>query len=154
MDEKEEGNEKNTEDSRISQIDVKHLGKKINENYQTSNGYDSCDDIENQQLINISKLSSSDSSEKCFDTKVSNNDRSISKLSKKNFHKNLSIYRIMNSISILLIMITFFTISFTKLNESNYFLIAEHLTKAKIQSESNILILNMAFGIVTSKILL
>ena len=113
-------------------------------------GYNSSDDIENQQLIRITNLSISDESDKTSeDIKI--NKKKLDKIDKEDFLKNLFRYRIMNSISILVILITFFCISFSKLNNPNYFLIMEHLGNHKIQSESNLLILNMAFCIVTGK---
>jgi len=132
-------------------INSNEAWKKMNEdNYQTSAGYDSYDDIENQHFINISKLSASDSSEKINDTKFSK--QKISKIDKNNYLKNLSLYRIMNALSIFLLLITFFSVSFTKINDSNYLLIADHLGNSNIHSESNKLILNVAFSIVSSKI--
>lgn len=147
---------------------VQNFNKKDIEKYQTSriseeklytnkpflegiavnnNGYDSSDDIENQQLINITKLSISDASENHSETKVFST-KKIDTSDKNAFYENLSKYRLLNSLSIFILLTTFFIISFSKIHSSTYFFIVEHLANSKIQSESNLLILNMAFCIV------
>lgn len=108
----------------------------------TEKGYDSEDDLENQYLINITKIynNSSDKENKA-ENKLK---RKISILDKKEIFKNFFILRILNTISILILLYTFKSIYSNKQRDQNLLLNSLQLKIQNSQLEINSQILNFA----------
>jgi hypothetical protein len=116
--------------------------------------YDSSDDLENLVGISYSdshikkKLRNND------DESVSVDYRKYLKL-KKFDHSAFNSFRFLNCLSILILLATFYSTTLSQLNnKKEYNLIIEFLRRDKIQAESNLLILSIAFCFVSCKIIL
>jgi len=137
----------------------KHLENKNNREDFELNSYNSDEDIENQHFIHVTKSQNSDSQSQQITNQIfeqnikEKSKRRISVIDKKEIFQNIISFRILNSISILILISTFIFVSFNRLNNPNYLLIVEHLKHSNIQSEYNLLILNFSFCLLTSKII-
>ena len=121
--------------------------------------YDSGEDLE--QLIRVSVKTNSNSSSNTqlkdeslhgiSDTMNKSNVGGKLKFDKVVDKSSVSLIRFLNCVSIILLLVTFFTTSISKMNNHNYNIILDYLMKEKLQAESNLLVLYIAFFIVTRK---
>ena len=111
--------------------------------YNESTGYDSQEDIENQRIIVPS--ASADYSTIEIKTKQ----KKIEILPDKD--KSMEKYRFMNSISIIVLLATFYSVTLIKINTQSYFIL-EQVNNENLYSEFNLYVLYMAFFFVTCKL--
>jgi hypothetical protein len=104
-------------------------------------GYDSQEDVENQRVI-VPSSNSVDYST----MEVKTRQRQIEVLPDK--EKSLERYRFMNSISILVLLATFYSVTLIKINSQSYFIL-EQFKEENLYSEFNLYVLYMAFFFVT-----
>lgn len=137
----------------VYNVEVKEKTK--NENENVSEGYESHEDIE--RLIRVSvKNSQLNSREEENSLSIISNGKKENK--KYNFGSNqnegnLKIIRVMNSLSIFILFVTFFATSISKMNSNNYYLIMEYLRRDRIQAETNLMVLYIAFFFVICKLI-
>jgi hypothetical protein len=119
------------------------------------NSYNSDDDLENYQLIHIvSKSNNSDyqqNSIQIIDQEINAKEKKINLIDKKELFQNIIYFRIVNSISIIILICSFIFISFKILNKSNNISKLEDLKYINIQSEYYSLVLNIGGCILISK---
>lgn len=115
-------------------------------------GYESQEDLEN--LIQISLCES-----KNYKKRKLEDDQSISIDNRKYFKqkkfdsKLFNTYRIFNSLSILILLSTFYSTTISQIkNKKEYSFIIEFLRRDKIQAESNFIVLTIAFCFVTCNV--
>jgi hypothetical protein len=121
---------------------------KRNEDYLHANNqelsYNSDEDIENQRII-VPSASSIDYSTVEIKTKQ------VKKLEiLPNRDKSLEFCRFMNSISIVILLATFYSITLLRINNRSYFIL-EQFKQESLYSEFNMYILYLAFFFVTCK---
>jgi hypothetical protein len=159
--EKEKEKKNNSNDSYIIDNNINKTIKNFmqvnfdKENFEF-NSYNSDDDIENQQLIHfVSKSNNSDcqqnSNQTIIEQDINPKDKKINLIDKKEIFQNMIYFRILNSISIIILICAFTFTSFKRLNNSNDILTIEKLNNFIIQSEYNSLILNIGVFLVISK---
>ena len=111
-----------------------------------NSGYDSCEDIENQRVM----IPSGDENDY---SSVDMSERVIMKIDRKEYKNELDNYRMRNSISISFLLVTFYFVSFSKLNNRNYYLNDDKLKQENLYSEFNLYVLYIAFLFVSCKLL-
>src|SRR5688572_6507667 len=137
---------------------------KKNENTSIKHNYDSQDDLEN--LIHLS-VSTCEKSQKSYENDNNNlisgasySHKEDEKYLLKNLNKqknkktlenaSINLLRFLNSLSIIILLVTFYTTSISKINQNqtneDFYLIMEYLKRDKIQAESNLLVLYLAFS--------
>jgi hypothetical protein len=141
------------------EYDPNHPRKKFTNSKNFNDGYDSQEDLE--QLVRVSVKTPSQSNISCneesvYGTSTSNFQLNNQISTKLKFDKildksSLNFIRFLNCVSIIILLVTFFTTSISKMNSNNYNVIMEYLTKEKLQAESNLLVLYIAFFFVTCK---
>jgi hypothetical protein len=125
---------------------------KIEPKPMTENGYDSQEDLEH--LVRISVISKSTINSK-MDKLTDSKKKTLSfRLEKNTNETTICRIRVLNVISIMCLLFTFYTISFVKMNRQNYFLIIEYLKQQDMQSDSNTFILFVAMSFVTCILIL
>lgn len=117
--------------------------------YKKRIDYNSCEDIENHLLL-CSKTSDNQSDNGSSEAVM----KEGSKDSKRTHYKlSISLVRVLNTLSILFLLCTFFGTLINKINnhDHNNYMIMEHLTKAIIQAEINFMVLYVALFFVCGK---
>lgn len=117
--------------------------------------YNSDEDLEHLMKVTIIKkknIEKSNISQSSIDSDENNSKYCNIKVEK--VKKDSSwVIRLLNISSVLLLLITFFTTSISKMNSNNnYDILMDYLRRDKIQTEGNLLILYIAFLFVTCKI--
>jgi len=120
-------------------------------NNSQDNGYDSQEDLENLiRVSNHSKTLSEDNrsiSNSCDSLHEIKNIYSSLKFTQPLDHSTIGLIRLFNTLSIIILLLTYFTTSIQKINNDQYFLLVEFLKRDRIQSEYNLMILYIAFSL-------
>jgi hypothetical protein len=150
---------KDEEDKFIpKEYDLNQYRKKYKDSKNCNDGYDSQDDLEQLVRVSVKTPSQSNiSNEESLHGNSTTNFQLNNQISAKlKFEKivdksSLNFIRFLNCLSIIFLLVTFFTTSISKMNSNNYDVIMEYLIKEKLQAESNLLVLYIAFFFVTCK---
>lgn len=150
---------KDEEDKLIpKECDQNQYRKKYKDSKNCNDGYDSQDDLEQLVRVSVKTPSQSNiSNEESMQGNSTTNFQLHNQISAKlKFEKivdksSLNFIRFLNCLSIIFLLVTFFTTSISKMNSNNYDVIMEYLIKEKLQAESNLLVLYIAFFFVTCK---
>lgn len=140
------------------EYDLNQYRKKYKDSKNCNDGYDSQDDLEQLVRVSVKTPSQSNiSNEESMHGNSTTNFQLNNQISAKlKFEKivdksSLNFIRFLNCLSIIFLLVTFFTTSISKMNSNNYDVIMEYLIKEKLQAESNLLVLYIAFFLVTCK---
>lgn len=140
------------------EYDLNQYRKKYKDSKNCNDGYDSQDDLEQLVRVSVKTPSQSNiSNEESMHGNSTTNFQLNNQISAKlKFEKivdksSLNFIRFLNCLSIIFLLVTFFTTSISKMNSNNYDVIMEYLIKEKLQAESNLLVLYIAFFFVTCK---
>lgn len=150
---------KDEEDKFIpKEYDLNQYRKNYKDSKNCNDGYDSQDDLEQLVRVSVKTPSQSNiSNEESMHGNSTTNFQLNNQISAKlKFDKivdksSLNLIRFLNCLSIIFLLVTFFTTSISKMNSNNYDVIMEYLIKEKLQAESNLLVLYIAFFFVTCK---
>lgn len=117
--------------------------------YEKKNDYNSYEDIENHLLL-YSKSSDNQSDNGSSEVVVKEENKDYRKIQPR---LSTSLVRVLNTLSILFLLCTFFGTLVNKINnhDHNNYMIMEHLTKAIVQAEINFMVLYVALFFVCSK---
>ena len=118
--------------------------------------YDSQDDLE--KLLRTSTNNSNTPNER-KNTELEEDSHSIDnrrQLKLKKFDSRVfNSYRLLNSLTIIILLLTFYSTTISQIkNKKEFSFIIEFLRRDKIQAESNLIVLSIAFCLITCKIFL